>query len=125
MASVLGNSSRASGAQSGQVKCKLKRRRRRRSKRKGTTLQHFFFSPPFLRVSLFAARAEVVRTLAGASERAAAPPVRPPRAAFTSFVLSTRRGRFTSFFFFFNVPTVENKQNLEERFLFGGAVGSK
>ncbi|XP_035801924.2 double-stranded RNA-specific editase B2 isoform X2 [Amphiprion ocellaris] len=34
MASVLGNSSRASGAQSGQVKCKLKRRRRRRSKRK-------------------------------------------------------------------------------------------
>ena len=43
MASVLGNSSRASGAQSGQVKCKLKRRRRRRSKRKGTTLQHFFF----------------------------------------------------------------------------------
>lgn len=83
------------------------------------------FSPPFLRVSLFAARAEVVRTLAGASERAAAPPVRPPRAAFTSLVLSTRRGRFTSFFFFFNVPTVENKQNLEERFLFGGAVGSK
>ena len=54
MASVLGNSSRASGAQSGQVKCKLKRRRRRRSKRKGTTLQHFFFFffffffPPFL-----------------------------------------------------------------------------
>lgn len=39
MASVLGNNSRASGAQSGQVKCKLKRRRRRRSKRKGTTLQ--------------------------------------------------------------------------------------
>ncbi|XP_029934618.1 double-stranded RNA-specific editase B2 [Myripristis murdjan] len=34
MASVLGNNSRASGAQSGQVKCKLKRRRRRRSKRK-------------------------------------------------------------------------------------------
>ncbi|CAB1449934.1 unnamed protein product [Pleuronectes platessa] len=34
MASVLGNSSRASGAQGGQVKCKLKRRRRRRSKRK-------------------------------------------------------------------------------------------
>lgn len=29
------------------------------------------------------------------------------------------------FFFFFNVPTVKNKQNLEERFLFGGAVGSK
>lgn len=46
MASVLGNSSRASGAQSGQVKCKLKRRRRRRSKRKGnknfTTLLCFF-----------------------------------------------------------------------------------
>lgn len=41
MASVLGNSSRASGAQSGQVKCKLKRRRRRRSKRKGKTLQDF------------------------------------------------------------------------------------
>ncbi|XP_068160063.1 double-stranded RNA-specific editase B2 isoform X1 [Antennarius striatus] len=34
MASVLGNSSRASGAQSGQVKCKLRRRRRRRCKRK-------------------------------------------------------------------------------------------
>ncbi|XP_034027763.1 double-stranded RNA-specific editase B2 isoform X2 [Thalassophryne amazonica] len=34
MASVLGNSGRASAAQSGQVKCKLKRRRRRRSKRK-------------------------------------------------------------------------------------------
>ncbi|KAM9713258.1 double-stranded RNA-specific editase B2 isoform 2-T2 [Menidia menidia] len=34
MASVLGNGGRASGAQSGQVKCKLKRRRRRRSKRK-------------------------------------------------------------------------------------------
>ncbi|XP_033841702.1 double-stranded RNA-specific editase B2 [Periophthalmus magnuspinnatus] len=34
MASVLGNSSRASGPQSGQMKCKLKRRRRRRSKRK-------------------------------------------------------------------------------------------
>ncbi|XP_057679805.1 double-stranded RNA-specific editase B2 isoform X3 [Corythoichthys intestinalis] len=34
MASVLGNNSRASGAQGGQVKCKLKRRRRRRSKRK-------------------------------------------------------------------------------------------
>ncbi|KAK2886214.1 double-stranded RNA-specific editase B2 [Channa argus] len=34
MASVLGNNSRASGAQSGQVKCKLKRRRRRRCKRK-------------------------------------------------------------------------------------------
>lgn len=52
MASLLGNSSRASGAQSGQVKCKLKRRRRRRSKRKGTTLQQFsfgfclFFSSP-------------------------------------------------------------------------------
>lgn len=42
MASVLGNNSRASGAQSGQVKCKLKRRRRRRSKRKGTTLQLLF-----------------------------------------------------------------------------------
>ncbi|CAL8401147.1 unnamed protein product [Gadus morhua 'NCC'] len=35
MASVLGNNSRASGAQSGQVKCKFKRRRRRRCKRKG------------------------------------------------------------------------------------------
>ncbi|XP_035981332.1 double-stranded RNA-specific editase B2-like isoform X1 [Fundulus heteroclitus] len=34
MASVLGNSSRASGAPSGQVRCKLKRRRRRRSKRR-------------------------------------------------------------------------------------------
>ncbi|XP_043960684.1 double-stranded RNA-specific editase B2 isoform X1 [Gambusia affinis] len=34
MASVLGNGSRASGAPSGQVRCKLKRRRRRRSKRK-------------------------------------------------------------------------------------------
>ncbi|XP_008305894.1 double-stranded RNA-specific editase B2 [Cynoglossus semilaevis] len=34
MASVLGNGSRASGAQSGQMKCKLKRRRRRRCKRK-------------------------------------------------------------------------------------------
>ncbi|XP_059901749.1 double-stranded RNA-specific editase B2-like [Gadus macrocephalus] len=34
MASVLGNNSRASGAQSGQVKCKFKRRRRRRCKRK-------------------------------------------------------------------------------------------
>lgn len=41
MASLLGNGSRASGAQSGQVKCKLKRRRRRRSKRKGTTLPRF------------------------------------------------------------------------------------
>ncbi|XP_056868144.1 double-stranded RNA-specific editase B2 isoform X1 [Takifugu flavidus] len=34
MASLLGNGGRASGAQGGQVKCKLKRRRRRRSKRK-------------------------------------------------------------------------------------------
>ncbi|XP_015229031.1 PREDICTED: double-stranded RNA-specific editase B2 isoform X1 [Cyprinodon variegatus] len=34
MASVLGNSSRGSGAPSGQVRCKLKRRRRRRSKRR-------------------------------------------------------------------------------------------
>ncbi|XP_041824473.1 double-stranded RNA-specific editase B2 [Melanotaenia boesemani] len=34
MASVLGNSSRASGAQGGQVRCKLRRRRRRRPKRK-------------------------------------------------------------------------------------------
>ncbi|KAM9827793.1 double-stranded RNA-specific editase B2 [Neosynchiropus ocellatus] len=34
MASVLGNGSRTSGAQSGQLKCKLKRRRRRRCKRK-------------------------------------------------------------------------------------------
>lgn len=41
MASLLGNGSRASGTQSGQVKCKLKRRRRRRSKRKGTTLPSF------------------------------------------------------------------------------------
>lgn len=40
MASVLGNSSRASGAQGGQVKCKLKRRRRRRSKRKVNPLMH-------------------------------------------------------------------------------------
>lgn len=41
MASLLGNGGRASGAQGGQVKCKLKRRRRRRSKRKGTTLPSF------------------------------------------------------------------------------------
>lgn len=40
MASVLGNSGRASGAQGGQVKCKLKRRRRRRSKRKVNLLMH-------------------------------------------------------------------------------------
>lgn len=62
MASVLGNSSRASGAhQSGQVKCKLKRRRRRRSKRKGTTFTGHFFS--FLRGgSSFQPPAGVVRT---------------------------------------------------------------
>lgn len=48
MASLLGNGSRASGAQSGQVKCKLKRRRRRRSKRKGTTLPRFGTCRPLL-----------------------------------------------------------------------------
>ncbi len=67
MASVLGNSSRASGAQSGQVKCKLKRRRRRRSKRKGTTLHHFF---PFVSSLSSASRGRA--HLGGASERAAA-----------------------------------------------------
>ncbi|KAJ8010393.1 hypothetical protein DPEC_G00074610 [Dallia pectoralis] len=35
MASVLGNSTRASATPNSQVKCKFKRRRRRRSKRKG------------------------------------------------------------------------------------------
>lgn len=75
MASVLGNNSRASGAQGGQVKCKLKKRRRRRSKRKGKTLPHLFPSPFFFFAfpSIFLQlRAEVARTLAGALERTAA-----------------------------------------------------
>lgn len=70
MASVLGNSSRASGAQGGQVKCKLKRRRRRRSKRKGTTLQHFC---AFALSSLRSAGRGRAHLGEGALERAAAP----------------------------------------------------
>lgn len=67
MASVLGNNSRASGAQSGQVKCKLKRRRRRRSKRKGTTLQPL----PVLLLWFLSSVSRGRAHLGGASERAA------------------------------------------------------
>lgn len=109
MASVLGNSSRASGAQSGQVKCKLKRRRRRRSKRKGTTLQPL----PVLLLWFLSSVSRVRAHLGGASERAAY-----PRAAPASCTAAPRR--------FYSANLEKSKTtNTKKWFMFRRAVGLK
>lgn len=79
MASVLGSSSRASGAPSGQGRGKLKRRRRRRCKRKGNSKKFGATSLPApVCVCVCAGGAEVVRTLAGHRSAAAAAELLPP-----------------------------------------------